>query len=260
MRGIHPIELVRDGLKSVNLPPLARPRIAPKEARTEELVQWGTKLYAYSAIAHIHKILSGLMLLADAENVPAAFIVSRHIFEWTAHACYMSDKLKECYQAKDWEEAWTVLTPAAIGNLWAKKYGAKYAPPSPPALPIVPDPLRIGIAILAYEKYQLQTYGSEEAKDTYGLLSEFSHPNAACLQQYHAVGNDGSIAISYIDDSDGAHSPLPFVNCCLIDFMLFVDVLLQLATDTTARVGIGWILDELAKLTQRVSIANSSSY
>ena len=244
MRGIRPIKLVADGLNSVSLPLLSRPHVLPTQARTEELAQWGTKLYAYSVIAHIHKILGGLMLLADAENVPAAMIVSRHIFEWTAQACYMSSKLRDCYQAKDWEEAWAILTPAAIGNMWAKKYGDKYAPSSQQPLPTVPDPLRIGIAVSMYEKYQLQAHGWEEAKDTYGLLSEFSHPNAACLQQYQDFRSDGTVAIGYIE-AHGASSPLPFVNWCLIHFMLFLDTLLQLAADTTARADIRRILMNL---------------
>jgi hypothetical protein len=250
MKGIRPIRLVCDGLKSVQLPPLTRPRIAPSEARTEELVQWATVLYAYSIIAHIHKILSGLIVLADSENTPAAYIVCRHIFEWTAQACYVSGKLKDCYDAKDWNEAWTVLTPASIGNMWAKKHGAKYASPSQQPVPESPDSVRIGIAISAYESYRLQKYGQDDVKDTYGLLSEFSHPNSACLQQYHVIGTDGTMVVKYVEDYDA--SPLPFINWCLIDLILFVDGLLQLAMDTTVRESIRRVLDELEKLAPRV--------
>lgn len=146
----------------------------------------------------------------------------------------MSGKPRDCYQAKNWEEAWTVLTPAAIGNMWAKKYGDKYAPASLQPLPTVPDPIRIGNAVSMYEEYQRQAHGWEAAKDTYGLLSELSHPNAACLQQYQDFRSDGSIAIGYIE-THGANSPLPFVNWCLIDVTLFLDALLQLAKETTAR-------------------------
>lgn len=243
MRGVRTIELVRDGLDKVKLPALARPAVAPDAPRTEELVQWGTNLYAYSVVAHVRKILGGLVQLAHAWNIPAANIVRRHIFEWTAHACYMSSKLKDCYQRGDWEQAWKVLTPAAIGNPWAKQHGAKYAPlTGRPAL-TVPDPLRIGIAISEYEQYQVQTHGWQEAKDTYGLLSEFSHPNAACLQQYHAIRDDGTILIEY----DESVSPLPFVNWCLIDLMLFLDALFQLSADAVVRTGVDEVLDELVE-------------
>jgi hypothetical protein len=248
VRGIRPIELAAESLKDVHFPALVRPRTAPNEAPTEELVKWGTKLYAYSAVAHIHKILVGLTCLAQAENVPAANIVSRHVFEWTAHGCYMHEKLKDCYERKDWEQAWTVLTPAAIGNIWARKHGAKYAPPSSQPLPTVPDPIRIRLAVSDYEEYQLRMHGWKEAKDTYGLLSELSHPNSACLQQYHAFGSDGSITIEYVEPPGGANSPLPFVNCCLIDFLLFVDALLQLATDTEVRAAIHQVLGKFTKL------------
>lgn len=251
MKGIRPIELVAGGLARVNLPPLSRPRVGPTDGRTEGLVQWGTKLYAYCAIAQMRTILDGLMGLAHADNVPAANVVSRHVFEWTAHACYMRNRLNDCYQRKDWDDAWAILTPAAVGNLWAKKYGAKYSPPSPQPLPNAPDPLRIGIAVSEYEEYESQTHGWMEAKDTYGLLSELSHPNAACLQQYQAFRSDGSIAIEYVEGPNGASSPLPFVNRCLIDFMLFVDSLLQLAADAPVRADVHSVLSELVRLAMK---------
>lgn len=131
-------------------------------------------MYTYSVIAHIRKVLSALIVLADAENVPASHVISRHVFEWTAQACYISNKLKVCYDQKDWEKAWEILTPAAIGNLWANKFGAKYAPASGPAMPTAPNPVRIGKAITEYEAHQEKTYGYKEAKDTYGLLSEYA--------------------------------------------------------------------------------------
>lgn len=250
MKGIRPIRVVCDGLSNVQLPLLARPCLAPNEPRTEELVEWATKFYAYSIIAHIHKILSGLIVLADSENTPAAHITSRHVFEWTAQACLVSSKLKDCYNAKDWNEAWTILTSACIGNLWAKKHGAKYASPSQQPVPEAPESVRIGIAISAYESYRLQKYGQDDTKDTYGLLSEFSHPNSACLQQYHTIGSDGTMVVKYVEDYDA--SPLPFVNWCLIDLMLFIDVLLQLAAETTARAGMRQVLNELGKLAPKV--------
>jgi len=50
------LELVAEGLRGITLPPLRRPRVRPDEAATEELVQWGTKLYSYSVIAHVRTI------------------------------------------------------------------------------------------------------------------------------------------------------------------------------------------------------------
>jgi hypothetical protein len=226
MRGIRPIKVVYDGLERVSLPVLDKPGGAPTAGRTKAAVQLGTKLYTYSLIAHLRKTLEGLILLANAENVPAAYPVCRHIFEWGAHACFINAKLKECFQQKNWEEGWRVLTPAVIGNMWVKKHGNKYAPADLPKIPDAPDPYWIGIAMVAYEEYQLERYGFKDAKDTYGLLSEVSHPNAACLQNYQTFENDGSVTINFIENPDGADSPLPFVNralstCCLFSTRCF---------------------------------------
>jgi len=68
--------------------------------------------------------------------------------------------------------------------LWAKQHGGKYALPGTQVPAGVPDPLTVSNVVAAYEQYQVKEFGSNDAKDTYGLLSELSHPNSACLQQY----------------------------------------------------------------------------
>jgi hypothetical protein len=251
MRGIGPIELTLTSLRAITFPPLPRPRVMLGEARTEGLVQWGTKLYAYSVIAHLRKVLDALVLLARNENVPAANVVSRHIFEWTAHACYMSRKLKDCYRNNDWEQAWSILTSAAIGNLWAKRYGNKYGPPPPQQVPAAPDPVRVGIAVAEYEEYQSQILGLQDAKEDYGLLSELSHPNAACLQQYQTYFQDGNVAIEYVEAPAGASSPLPFVNRSLLDLALFLDQLLGLADETAVRSHIRGLIGEFSRIARQ---------
>ena len=65
------------------------------EVPAEELILWGVKMYAYSVIAQVRRILEGLILLAKAENTPATYVLGRHIFEWAAHTCYMSRNLTE---------------------------------------------------------------------------------------------------------------------------------------------------------------------
>jgi len=244
MLGIQPIKLVHDGLGRVDFPPLARPHVGPKQPRTEELINWAARMYTYSVIAHIRKVLSGLILLAGAENVPASHVISRHVFEWAAQTCYMSNKLKVCYEQKDWEKAWEILTPAAIGNLWANKFGAQYAPAFGPPMPTAPNPVRIGKAIAEYEAHQEKTYGYKEAKDTYGLLSEYAHPNAVCLQQYHTIAADGTLTI----ENNVSGSSLPFVNWCLMDLLVFCDTLLGLSKETAVRAEARKALNEILKL------------
>jgi hypothetical protein len=231
MLGINTVEIVSDCLRDITFPTLSRPPVKPSEAPTEELVQWGTKLYTYSVVAHSRKILSALVQLANVGNIPAATILSRHVFELAAHACYMSRNLKGLFQQKAWQQAWDLLTIAAVANSWMKRHGEKYASPS--TLPLeTPDVLRIGKAISEYEEYRSQEYGVADARDTYSFLSEPSHPNSACFQQYHIYAANGGVEIG---DAVPPISPLPFVNWCLIDILRFVDALFDLSNETTVR-------------------------
>ena len=71
-------------------------------------------MFVYSLIAHMQKILTGLMRLAETENVAATAPICRHVFEWTALSCYLTRRLKELFDKHEWEEAWAFLTKAAV--------------------------------------------------------------------------------------------------------------------------------------------------
>jgi hypothetical protein len=244
MKGFNTVELVADGLQSVTFPILKRPPVKPTDAPTQELVNWGIQMYAYSAVAQVRRVLGGLVLLAKAENVPASYIVGRHIFEWAAHACYMSRNLKNYVSRREWGRAWSLLTIAVTGNLWLKQHGSQYALPSSQPSPRVPDPLSIANVNAAYENYLFQAHGSKTVKENYGLLSELSHPNAACLQQHH-IHRAGGREIEIADAEP--ISPLPFVNWCLLDFLVFIDTLLELSDETAIRPKIAETLAEIKK-------------
>src|SRR5258706_16300179 len=97
------IYIVEDRLRSIELPPLPRPAVGQDDDPTEELACWGATLYSYSSIAHVRTVLAGLVSLANSGNAPTATIVSRHIFEWTAHACYMQKNLTGFMAAGKWK-------------------------------------------------------------------------------------------------------------------------------------------------------------
>lgn len=226
----------------MTFPTLSRPQVKPNEDPTEDLARWGANMYAYSLIAQLRKILSALVQIANAENIPAANILGRHVFELAAHACYMNRKLTDYFSAREWRGAWDVLTTSAVGNLWVKRHGGKYAPPSTQPPLVVPNPVRIGDAISEYELYQSQEYGQGDAKDDYGLLSELSHPNAACFQQHYIYATNGRDV--EIGDADPI-SPLPFLKPCLIDILHFTIALLKLSKETTVCTQLEAILVEL---------------
>ena len=59
----------------------------------ESVIRWILSYHAYSEIAHSRTLLAGLITLDDTGNVPSGMILSRHVFEWTAHSCFMVEKL-----------------------------------------------------------------------------------------------------------------------------------------------------------------------
>jgi hypothetical protein len=178
-----PVEVIEQKLQQVSLPSLFRPAVGPHEDPTEELVLWGINYQVYSVIAHLRLILGGLVQLARQENMPAAYILCRHVFEWTAQSCYMSRNLKNYVTRKEWKRAWSLQSIVANGNLWLKRHGANYAPQE--LVAGVPDPLTVANIISAYGRYlDQQGKKKDEAEDTYGILSEHSHPNSACFLPY----------------------------------------------------------------------------
>jgi hypothetical protein len=119
---------------------------------TEELACWGATLYAYPSIAHMRTVLAGLITLTDSGNTPTANIVSRHVFEWTAHACYMQEKLTEFMAAAEWKLAFELNLQADTGNQWVKKHGRKYDKSNYPDEAL--SPIRIKHIIAAYTNLQ----------------------------------------------------------------------------------------------------------
>ena len=68
MRGIRTLKIVTDSLLAVDLTTLRRPSVKPTDPKTEELVSWGICVYVYSLIAHVQKVLVGLVGLAESGN------------------------------------------------------------------------------------------------------------------------------------------------------------------------------------------------
>jgi hypothetical protein len=204
----------------------------------------------YSLIAHMQKVLAGLVQLAQTENVAASAPVCRHVFEWAALSCYLTGKLRDQFKQHDWEEAWKLLTKVALGSRWIRKHGKSYAGDPPVKIPIeLPEPVRIPIAVEEYESYQSQNSRGADARDSYSLLCDYAHANAACLLRYQRYGEDALVTLFIDPDLDpGQESFLPFVNCCLIDLLTFSYELLGLANESAVRPRVLLALKELARL------------
>jgi hypothetical protein len=251
MRGICTLKIVTKNLRAIDLPTLRHSLVKPDDPKTEELVDWAICMFAYSLIAHMQKVLIGLVILAESGNVAASAPVGRHVFEWTALSCYLTRKLRPLVTNLDWNESWALLTKIALGSGFAGKYGPKYAAPASVKLPFeIPTPVRVGKAVEEYEKYQEEEWArAAEANDSYSLLSDYSHPNAASLMRYQSREEGGRVC-RFIDPDAGPEqeSFLLFVNVCLIDLMLFVYELLGIAGENVVRPKVTVVLDEIMKL------------
>lgn len=250
MQGIRTLKVVTGSLRTIPLPPLRRPPVTPDEPKTEELLQWGISVYVFSLIAHLQKVLAGLVQLAESENVAASAPVCRHVFEWAALSCFLTSRLTEQFKQHDWEEAWKLLTKAALGSRWNRKYGSKYAGDPPTTIPVeCPAPVHLPDAVEEYERYQSGNSKNADTLDNYSLLCDFAHANAACLLRYQNY-EDNEALIRFVDPDleRQTESFLPFVNCCLIDLMKFSYELLGLANESGVRPKILVVLQELARL------------
>ena len=250
MRGIRALTIVFGQLQSIELPSLRRPAAKPGEPTTEEFVQWGISLYVYSLIAHLQKILAGLVLLAGTENVAASAPICRHVFEWAALNCYLKGRLIAHFKQHDWEEAWQLLSKVAIGSIWIRKHGGEVIGDPPVKIPMEwPNSVYIPDAVKEYERYQSQNSMKAEARDHYSLLCDHGHATAACLLRYHQWEENGAV-VRFVDpDLDPQQdSLLPFVNCCLIDLLTFAYELLGSANETLVRSKILLVLTELRRL------------
>jgi len=234
------LAIAEQSLRQITLPPLVRPKVSVDNPN-EELNVWGITYYSYCLVAHMRTVFTGLLQLLQARNIPTAFIVCRHVFEWTAHACYMSRNIANYFKKKEWARAWHLQSLAMEGNIWVKAHGPKYAPKE--MTEGVPDPLGTANVVSCYEEYQRQAGKKPDAKDTYGLLSEHSHPNSACFNRYcQYAGSE----VRFIPPSTDAS--VLGEERYLLDFLIFLEQLLTLGKEKVVRKQIIAMLEGIARL------------
>ena len=239
---VDPANLIYDELRRVKLPPLVRPPVDPFDDPTNDLVLWGIRNYAYSSIAHIRTVLSGLMDLAVSGNQPTIFIVCRHVFEWTMHSCYMVELLSRYMKNSDWKTAWELLLEVDTGNNWIKKHGPKYW--SFVVSDEVPSSLRIKKLVKAYERHQTGTYGNEDVQDSYGYLSEHAHANGACFLSYRQLSGP---EVSFVE-APKVHGFPGVLHASITEWVMFTYNILELGKEDAVRLQILIIIKRLAEI------------
>jgi hypothetical protein len=127
------LKLVERGMRGIVLPTVTRPPVS-FDNPNEELALFAIRVYAYSLIAHIRTILTGVVVLDDAGNSPSAGVLCRHIFEWTAHAAYIAEELSNHSKDCQWPDAFDVVSRFDRANSWIKKHGKQHGA----------DPIQLG--------------------------------------------------------------------------------------------------------------------
>jgi hypothetical protein len=237
------VRIIEEGLRAILLPNVIRPALGPHDPATEELVSWAITYHVYSEIAHVRTILAGFLALVEMKNVPSAILLSRHVFEWTALACYLHQNLMGFISQKMWQQAFDLLLQSDTGNQWARNHGPAYE-----TLPFpdeILDPIEVNKLIAAYAKYQKKTHGKSKTYDSYGFLSEFAHPNSACLAQYRDSQEATGIIVQ-----PPTQSTFGSIKGFIIEWLMFMQELLGFANENEVReklIGMFPALAELAK-------------
>jgi len=168
-------------------------------------------------------------------------ILARHVFEWTAHACYMRERLEWLVKSSQWSLAFKLMLQTDTGNSWAKNHGKNYD--VPPLQEEILDPIDINTLIAAYAKYQKKEYEKSTVHDSYGYLSEYAHPNATCFVQYRDFeGADGYLV------GPPPKSTFGGIDGFILEWLMFIHDLLALAKEDAVRQKLVDIMSAAARL------------
>jgi len=213
-------------LEMIELPDISLP-LSTFEEVDEERVIFGVRYYAYASIAHVRKILKGLVQVSDEANWACANVLARHLIEWAAHATFLKVKLPGLIQSKHLEEAWAMLLQLNGGDMYFRRYGAKYLEVDAP-IPDIPNPVRVKALFNVYDQEHADSDGRGSAQEDYSLLSELSHASAACMRRCMETRGNRIVFCAGEDDD----SPLGIASASAIDWILSVGTLLSLISDT----------------------------
>lgn len=237
-----PIDGITRTLQQLTLPSLARPNVGPDDPPTLALVQFDLVAYAYSSIAFVRDLLSGLLILNQAGNVAAIDLVIRSLFEWTMQASYVDQLNREPLKLQDFLTCRATMDRIQTGNGWVKRHGDKYW--KPPFEDDIPESLRIKHLIKAYKAHQIETREAETVEDDYGYLSEHAHPNSFCFLD---VTRRNGANMEFVRPTPGSRNQ-GIASATALDWSLCIYNILQLAGETTIRTEIALMLKRVVAL------------
>ncbi len=151
----------------------------------------------------------------------AANIVSRHIFECTLTHAYMNSKLMDCYEAKTGNRRGEYSRPPPLETC-----GPRSTVPST-HLRLLRNSRQLPTRYASESQFRSMRNTSHKHTDgRKGRIPMDCEPNCPTptrrvCSSTHADKSDGTIIVDYVVAPAGENSPLPFVNWCVIDLLLF---------------------------------------
>jgi hypothetical protein len=225
-----PIDEITKTLQGLTLPSLKRPSLGPADPPTLALVQFDLVAYAYSSIAFVRDLLSGLLVLNIAGNVAAVDLVIRSLFEWTMQASYVDQQNREPLKAQDYAACRAIMDRVQTGNGWVKRHGDKYW--KPPFEDDISEGVRIKHLVKAYKAHQMETRKVDTVEDDYGYLSEHAHPNSFCFLD---VTRRNGLNLEFVRPTPGTRNQ-GIVSATMLDWALCIYNILHLGEEATIRV------------------------
>jgi hypothetical protein len=185
--------------------------------------------------------------VSDDANWASANVLSRHLFEWAAHATFLKVKMPSLIRSGAWEKAWDILLRHNGGDLFMRRFGLKYEATSAQSQGI-PEPYTIANILKVYASVQNQADKTSDIQEDYSLLSELSHASAACLRQHIEYKQDRIVFSAAKEDS----SPLELASVSTIDWLLSIGELLELIHDSEVRPQVNEALKAIAQSSKQM--------
>jgi hypothetical protein len=234
-------------LESVTIPELILPLNGKHGEPDENRIRFGVRYYTFSSIVHFRHVLRGLVQVSDDANWASANVLSRHLFEWAAHATFLKVKMPSLIRSGAWEKAWDILLRHNGGDLFMRRFGLKYEATSAQSQGI-PEPYTIANILKVYASVQNQADKTSDIQEDYSLLSELSHASAACLRQHIEYKQDRIVFSAAKEDS----SPLELASVSTIDWLLSIGELLELIHDSEVRPQVNEALKAIAQSSKQM--------
>jgi hypothetical protein len=217
---------VREKLASVKLPSL-------QHNFTQNRTKLFATIYVYSLIAYLTELLGAVEVLETSGFELAVAGLCRNLLEWTANACYLSNRLKIWQTAGNDSQALTVLEQLLAGNKWI---GVNHSYIG------VPKPINSFNFINEYTERPDAEFGDADAKYDYSMLCELTHANGMMLMQYQEITGH---LLHFKRLEIPSHSDR--INSDLINLIVFLSEILSYIDEKTVRVELEQILKSIAQ-------------